>query len=226
MLWRYNSNTIKQIAQFTHGGHNRHHWYCFPYPSSDLQSNFASADWNQFIYSLVLSAARAHSLLSNWCDCNNDVHTPHDLYLVKTIAVLWLYYRLQICNHGSHVTPMCTPYLVLGILCSSCCSLLPGILPHCMHKQYCLGNERNTLTTRKRKWDPLWLASSFTPLLNCIVSDTFSDMETMALNELIACRWAWILRTSPHTMRYTKGSGSASAVWFRYLKQEPSCTPI
>ena len=137
-----------------------------------------------------------------------------------------MYCFLEFCNHGSHVTPMSTPYLVFGASCSSCSSLLPGILPHCMHKRYCLGNEYNTLTTTRREWDPLWLALSFIPLLNSIVPDTFSEMETMALNELIACRWAWILRTSPHTMRHTKESLSSSAVWFRYLKHEHSCTPI
>lgn len=67
------------------------------------------------------------------------------------------------------------------------------------------------------QWDPLWLPSSFIPLLNCIVPDTL---------QVITCRCLWILHTSPHTMRLTKGSLSVCVVWFRYPKQEPSCTAI
>jgi hypothetical protein len=127
----------------------------FHIPHQICSQTLLLLDWNQFIYCLVLSAARIHYLLSNWCDCNNDVLTPCGLYLVKTIVVLWMYCLLEFCNHGSHITPMCTPYLMFGASCSSCSSLLLGILPHCMHKQYCLGNERNTLTTTRREWDPL-----------------------------------------------------------------------
>ena len=68
--------------------------------------------WNQLKYCLVLSAAIVHSLLPNWCDYNSHVLAGGALYLVKFIAVLWMYCLFEFCNRGSDVTPMCTHYLL------------------------------------------------------------------------------------------------------------------